>query len=63
MNYIIEGIRSRRSAAMEHQFTAQPEVHVVRATAAEAFRHELWNATTNAEYITVTNAALKIRRT
>jgi len=59
MNYLIEASPDPQLGAVEHQFTEQPEVHLVQATEPEAFRHELWNATTNGEYPSVSYAALQ----
>ena len=59
MNYLIEASPDPQLGAVEHQFTQQPEVHVVQATEPAAFRHELWNATTNGEYPSVSYAALQ----
>lgn len=60
MNFLIEGYPKPALGAIEHQFTEMPEVHVVRdTTAADPFRHEVWNATTNGEYISVNYAALQ----
>ncbi|HEY7305954.1 MAG TPA: DUF5060 domain-containing protein [Bryobacteraceae bacterium] len=59
MNYLIEAVRTPDFGAVEHQFTQQPEIHVVQATAPDAFRHELWNCTMNGEYPTVSYEALR----
>jgi Domain of unknown function (DUF5060)/Protein of unknown function (DUF4038) len=59
MNYFIEASPHPEVAAVEHQFTHEPEIHVVTATDPDAFRHELWNATTNAEYPSVSYEALR----
>jgi hypothetical protein len=59
LDYLIEGSSKPALAAVEHQFTTKPEVHILHATAPDAFRHELWNATTNGEYISVDYAALE----
>jgi hypothetical protein len=59
MNYLIEASPDPQLGAVEHQFTEQPEIHLVQATEPEAFRHELWNATTNGEYPSVSYAALQ----
>ncbi len=59
MNYLIEAAADPQLGAVEHQFTEQPEIHIVQATEPEAFRHELWNATTNGEYPSVSYAALQ----
>lgn len=59
MNYLIEASADPQLGAVEHQFTEQPEVHLIQSTEPEAFRHELWNATTNGEYVSVPYAALQ----
>jgi hypothetical protein len=59
MNYLIEACADPQLGAVEHQFTKQPEVHIVQATEPVAFRHELWNAITNGEYPSVSYAALQ----
>jgi hypothetical protein len=59
MNYLIEASPHPEVAAVEHQFTAQPEIHVVAATDPQAFRDELWNATTNGEYPSISYDALR----
>lgn len=59
MNYLIEASPHPELAAVEHQFTQQPEIHVITATDPETFRHELWNSTTNGEYPSVSYAALR----
>jgi hypothetical protein len=59
MNYLIEASPDPQLGAVEHQFTEQPEIHIVQATEPDAFRHELWNATTNGEYPSISYAALQ----
>ncbi len=59
MNYLIEASPHPEIAAVEHQFTQQPEIHLITATDPDAFRHELWNCTTNGEYPTVSYQALR----
>jgi Domain of unknown function (DUF5060)/Protein of unknown function (DUF4038) len=59
MNYLIEASADPQLAAVEHQFTQQPEIHIIDAIDPEAFRHELWNATTNGEYPSVPYEAMK----
>ncbi len=59
MTYLIEASPSPQLGAVEHQFTEQPQIHLVQATEPAAFRHELWNATTNGEYPSVSYAALQ----
>src|SRR5581483_839815 len=45
--------------AVEHQFTEQPEIHVINATDPDTFRHQLWSCTTNGEYPSVSYASLQ----
>jgi hypothetical protein len=59
MNYLIEASPSPQLGAVEHQFTEQPEIHIVSSTDPDTFRHELWNATTNGEYPSVSYASLQ----
>ena len=59
MNYLIEASPSPQLGAVEHQFTQQPEIHVVQATDPDAFRHELWDCTTNGEYPSVSFESLR----
>ncbi len=59
MNYLIEASPHPELGAVEHQFTQEPEIHVITATDPETFRHELWNATTNGEYPSVSYEALQ----
>lgn len=59
MNYLIEASPHPEVAAVEHQFTQQPEIHVITATDPDSFRHELWNATTNGEYPSVSYESLR----
>jgi hypothetical protein len=59
MNYLMEASPSPQLGAVEHQFTTQPEIHLVNSTDAGAFRHELWNATTNGEYPSLSYASLQ----
>lgn len=59
MNYLIEASPHPEVAAVDHQFTQLPEIHTVTATEPQAFRNELWNATTNGEYPTISYDALK----
>jgi hypothetical protein len=58
MNYLMEAVESPQFGAVEHQFTQQPEIHLVKATEPDAFRHQLWNCTTNGEYPSVTYESL-----
>ncbi|MCU1295720.1 MAG: hypothetical protein JWP08_4570 [Bryobacterales bacterium] len=59
MNYLIEASPHPELGAVEHQFTALPEIHLVQATTPDDFRHELWNCTTNGEYPSVSYEALQ----
>jgi hypothetical protein len=59
MNYLIEASPHPEVAAVEHQFTHQPEIHVITATEPDTFRHELWNSTTNGEYPSVSYEAMQ----
>jgi hypothetical protein len=59
MNYLIEASTHPEVGAVEHQFTQQPEIHVITATDPDTFRHELWNSTTNGEYPSVPYEALR----
>jgi hypothetical protein len=56
-NYIIEASPDPQLAAVERQFTAAPQVHVVQGVEPDAFRRELWLSTMNGEYPTMTYAA------
>ena len=59
MNFLIEASPNPGFAAVEHQFTEQPEIHIITTADPEAFRHELWTSTTNGEYPSVTAESLK----
>jgi Domain of unknown function (DUF5060)/Protein of unknown function (DUF4038) len=59
MNYLIEASAHPELGAVEHQFTAMPEIHVVQGASPDDFRHELWNCTTNGEYPSVSYEALQ----
>lgn len=59
MNYLMEASPHPEVAAVEHQFTQAPEIHLVNATDPRAFREELWNATTNGEYPSISFEASK----
>ncbi|HEX4808466.1 MAG TPA: DUF5060 domain-containing protein [Bryobacteraceae bacterium] len=59
MDYLIEASPNPQLGAVEHQFTEQPQVHLVTATDPAAFRHELWSSTTNGEYPSVSYEALQ----
>jgi hypothetical protein len=52
-NYIIEASPNPQLAAVDRQFTAQPQIHVIQGTEPAAFRGELWRSTTNGEYPTM----------
>jgi hypothetical protein len=57
-NYMIEAVENPQFGAVEHQFTQQPEIHVVDAADPAAFRRQLWSCTTNGEYPSVSYDAL-----
>jgi hypothetical protein len=59
MNYLLEASSHPEVGAVEHQFTEQPEIHVITATDPESFRHELWNCTTNGQYPSVSYESLR----
>jgi hypothetical protein len=59
MNFLIEASPHPGFAAVEHQFTTQPEIHLITTADPEAFRHELWTSTTNGEYPSITADSLK----
>ena len=59
MNYIIEASPRPEVAAIEHQFTEMPSIHVISTAEPAGFRHELWNATTNGQYLSVPYEALR----
>ena len=59
MNYLIEASPNPQLGAVEHQFTEQPEIHIIHATEPAAFRHELWNSTANGEYPSVSYESLR----
>jgi hypothetical protein len=59
MNFIVEASPHPELAAVEHQFTQQPSVHVISTADPEGFRHELWNSTMNGEYPSASFEALK----
>ncbi|HMF74421.1 MAG TPA: DUF5060 domain-containing protein [Bryobacteraceae bacterium] len=59
MHFMIEASPHPELGAVEHQFNEQPEIHVIEATDPGAFRHELWNATTNGEYPSVSYRSLQ----
>lgn len=59
MDFLMEAVPTPDFAAVQHQFTQQPQVHIITAIAPDAFRHELWNATTNGEYPSVSYESLR----
>jgi hypothetical protein len=59
LTYLIEASGDAQLGAVEHQFTMQPEIHVIRSGAPDAFRHELWSCTTNGEYPSVSYESLQ----
>ena len=59
MTFLMEASARPDLGAVEHQFTEQPEVHIVSAIEPDAFRHEIWNAATNGEYLSIPYAALQ----
>jgi hypothetical protein len=59
MNFLIEASPYPGFAAVEHQFTEQPEIHIITTADPDAFRHELWTSTTNGEYPSVSADSLK----
>lgn len=59
MNYMIEAVDNPQFGAVEHQFTEQPEIHIIKATDPNTFRHELWSCTTNGEYPSVSYDSLQ----
>lgn len=52
-NFIVEASPNPQLGAVERQITTAPQVHVIRSVEADAFRHELWDSTTNGEYPTM----------
>lgn len=59
MNYLIEACPNPQLGAVEHQFTEAPEIHIVNETNPDRFRQELWTATTNGEYPSISYSALQ----
>jgi Domain of unknown function (DUF5060)/Protein of unknown function (DUF4038) len=59
MSFLIEASPHPEMGAIDHQFNEQPEIHVIETTVPAAFRHELWNATTNGEYPSVSYQSLQ----
>ncbi len=57
MNYAIEACPNPELGAVERQFIHMPEIHVIHATAPDAFRHALWDSTMNGESPQVPYAA------
>ncbi len=51
--YIIEASPNPELAAVDRQFTAEPQIHVIQGAEPAAFRGELWRSTTNGEYPTM----------
>jgi hypothetical protein len=49
-NFIIEAAADPQLGAVERQFTATPQIHVIQGVDPDAFRRELWQSTTNGEY-------------
>ena len=52
-NYIIEASANPQLGDVERQITAAPQIHIIQGIEPNAFRHELWAATTNGEYPTM----------
>jgi hypothetical protein len=52
-NYIVESSANPQLGDVERQITAAPQIHVIQAIEPDAFRQELWAATTNGEYPTM----------
>ncbi len=59
MNFVLEASPKPELAAIEHQFTTVPSVHIISTSDPVGFRHELWNSTTNGQYVTVPYEALR----
>lgn len=59
MTFLMEGSTHSEVGAVEHQFTKQPQIHVIHSVEPAAFRKELWNATTSGEYPSISYAALE----
>jgi hypothetical protein len=59
MNFIVEASPQPELAAVEHQFTDRPSIHLISTAEPKAFRQEIWNATTNGQYLNVPFAALQ----
>jgi hypothetical protein len=52
-NYIVEASANPQLGDVDRQITAAPQIHVIQGIEPDAFRHELWVATTNGEYPTM----------
>lgn len=59
MTFLMEASPHAEVGAVEHQFTHQPQIHVINSTEPVEFRRELWSATTNGEYPSVSYEALQ----
>ena len=59
MNFIVEASPHPEVAAVEHQFTQQPSIHVISSPEPAAFRRELWNSTANGQYPCVPYEAMR----
>jgi hypothetical protein len=59
LNFIVEASAHPELAAVEHQFTQQPSIHVIASVQPPAFRHELWNSTANGQYPSVSFEAMR----
>ncbi len=59
MNFLMEASPNPQLGAIDHQFTDKPEIHIINSTEPNAFRHELWNCTTNGEYPSVSYETLQ----
>ena len=53
LDFNIESSPDPQLGAVDHQFTQSPEIHAIRTAEPDQFRHELWDATTNGEYPSV----------
>ena len=59
MNFLIEASPDPQLGAVEHQFTEQPEIHVIDIADPDAFRHQLWSCTTNGQYPSISYQSLR----
>ena len=59
MDFLIEASPHPEVGAVEHQFTHEPQIHIINAVEPAAFRRELWSATTSGESPTANYAALR----